>query len=285
MRRTGKTIGVPVDLEDELNHLYGVDLADFVPARTRLATSLRKDGRRVEAERVKELRKPSLSVWTINQLARRQRKDIDLLLDAGHRLAESQRALLTGSGDQEAFEAARKAEREAVKRLVDASRSILAERGSVATLERVTATLRAAAISDDAGPDLARGRLTGDVDGAGFDAFAGIPTSPTSSARTVKKTERGSRGADDGADRERELRQAATARCRDAISRAAAELKAAKERETTVAKQVREAERAERDARELLQRAEQAVGRLRADHHASACAVEAARVKVDEVRQ
>jgi len=79
------------------------------------------------------------------------------------------------------------------------------------------------------------------------------------------------------------LRQAATARCRDAISRAAAELKAAKERETTVAKQVREAERAERDARELLQRAEQAVGRLRPITTRQRCAVEAARVKVDEV--
>ncbi len=82
-REHGKTVGVPVDLEDELDRLYGVPLAEFVGERTRLATALRKEGRRAEAEQVKELRKPSVSVWTVNQLARRHRKDLDLLLDAG----------------------------------------------------------------------------------------------------------------------------------------------------------------------------------------------------------
>jgi len=89
-----ETVGVPVDLEDELDRLYGLDLADFVAERTRLTRALRKEGRRAEAAQVQELRKPSLSVWTINQLARRRRKDLDLLLDAGHRLAMAQRALL-----------------------------------------------------------------------------------------------------------------------------------------------------------------------------------------------
>ncbi len=125
---------MPGDLEDELDRLYGVDLADFVAERTRLTRALRREGRRAEAERVQELRKPSLSVWTGNQIARRRRKDVDLLLDAVHRLAVTQRALLTG-GDQKAFEKARKDEQAALKRLVQAARSILAERASTATLE------------------------------------------------------------------------------------------------------------------------------------------------------
>jgi hypothetical protein len=122
-----ETVGMSVDLEDELDRLYGVELADFVAERTRLARALRKEGRQVEAARVQELRKPSLSVWTVNQLARRRRKDVGLLLDAGHRIAVAQHALLTG-GDQKAFERARKDEQAALKRLVQAARSILAER-------------------------------------------------------------------------------------------------------------------------------------------------------------
>ncbi len=69
-------------------------------ARARLAKAHQKGGPANEAEQVKELRKPSVSVWTVNQLARRHRKDIDLLLDAGHRLAAAQRALLTGGDGQ-----------------------------------------------------------------------------------------------------------------------------------------------------------------------------------------
>ncbi len=58
-----ETVDVPGDLEDELDRLYGVGLADFVAERTRLAGGLRKEGRQAEATRVQELRKPSLSVW------------------------------------------------------------------------------------------------------------------------------------------------------------------------------------------------------------------------------
>lgn len=135
---------------------------------------------------MKELRKPSLSVWTVNQLARTRRKEIDLLLDAGHRLAGAQRALLSG-GSRESFEQASSAEREALTRLSLAARAILGDRGSTQTLERVTATLRAAAVSDAARPDLARGRLTSDVDLAGFDALTGSPATPTNPVKAQPK--------------------------------------------------------------------------------------------------
>ena len=206
--KTVKLLGVPVDLEDELDHLYGVELAEFVSERTRVATALRKEGRRAEAEQVKELRKPSVSVWTVNQLARRHRKDLDLLLDAGNRLAAAQRALLTG-GNRQAFEQAGNDEREALNRLSTRARSILTERGSTTTLERLTSTLRAAAVSDAARPDLARGRLTSDVDPAGFGAFtvdlATVATPP-------KPKTRPERPDDDQAKQEQAKRQEATKR-------------------------------------------------------------------------
>ena len=270
---------MPLDLDDELNRLYGVELAEFVPERNRLATSLRKEGRRVEAERVKELRKPSPSVWTVNQLARTQRKEIDLLLDAGHRLVESQRALLSGSGGQEAFDAARKTERVALKRLVEAARAILAERASPSTLERVASTLRAAAVSEEARPDLARGRLTSDVEPAGFEAFAGLLPA---GAAPAKPRARPQRAPGASAEQKEAERQAAK---RDAIKRATAELRTAEERETTAAKQLREAERAEREAREQLEQVEQTVEHLRAERESAARALEKARSKLAEERR
>ena len=64
------TPGFAPDLEDEVDRLYGLPLEEFTPARNELAKRLRKDGRKAEAARVGELAKPSLALWTVNQLAR-----------------------------------------------------------------------------------------------------------------------------------------------------------------------------------------------------------------------
>ena len=270
---------MPVDLEEELDRLYGEELSEFVRARTRLASALRKEGRRTEAEQVKELRKPSVSVWTVNQLARRHRKDIDLLLDAGHRLAAAQRALLTGDGGAVIPSPASKAEREALTQLSAQARSILAERGSTATLERVISTLRAAALSDTARADLARGRLTDDVDPAGFEAFTDGPTTVVAppKPRPPKPA--------DGGQAKRALAQRQEAAKQAAINRARAELKSASERETKIAKQLRDLERAERAVRTEFERVERAAKHALADHHAAASAVEAARAKLEEAER
>jgi hypothetical protein len=272
-------VGVPVDLEDELDRLYGVPLAEFVAERTRLATALRKEGRRAEAEQVKELRKPSVSVWTVNQLARRDRKDLDLLLDAGTRLAAAQRALLTG-GDKKAFEQASNDEREALNRLSKKAQSILAERGSTATLERVNSTLRAAAVSETARPDLARGRLVSDVDPTGFEAFTG---SPATVAPPPKPKARPDDTTEDKAKRLQDERLEAARRA--AINKARAKLKSARERSARLAKKLRDLENAERAARTELERVRRKVECARADHQAAASAVEAAHAKLEEAER
>ena len=275
-------MGVPVDLEHELDRLYGVELAEFVGERTRLAGTLRKEGRRAEAEQVKALRKPcpASRLDRLTNSRTRRRRDVDLLLDAGHRLATAQRALLAG-GDRQAFERAGRAEREALKRLSEAARSILAERGSTATLERVTSTLRAAAVSDAARHELARGRLTNDVDPAGFEAFTGGPTSFAMSAKPKARPDRAA--ADHRAKREQADRQEAAKRA--AVTRARAELKSARERETRLAKKLRDLERAEQAAGGALEQAERAAERARVDHEAASSAVEAARAKLKQAER
>ena len=156
------------DLESDLDRLYGVELDQFVRERDALARELREAGRKAEAARVKELRKPAISAWAVNQLTRRNRKDVDLLLDAGHRLREAQKQTFAGEG-QRAFEQAREIERKALRRLTAAAEEILGRgRGGV---QRAVATMRAAAVSDEGRELLARGRLDSDVEPAGLDLF------------------------------------------------------------------------------------------------------------------
>ena len=118
-----------LDLDAAVDELYGADPDEFTARRNELAKELRAEGRRAAAEQVKDLRKPSLAAWAVNQLARRNRREIDLLLDAGHRAREGQRGLL-GGADRSGLEQALQAERKALQALHSAARRVLRERGS-----------------------------------------------------------------------------------------------------------------------------------------------------------
>jgi hypothetical protein len=259
---------VPIDLETGLDTLYSVPLDEFVQQRNRLARALRKDGRRAEAAGVQELRKPSLATWTVNRLARTRRKDVDLLLDASHRLASAQRGLLSAGG-KAAFAAARKREQSALERLVTEAESILGERASPGVLERVRTTLRAAAASDEARADLARGRLTTELALPGFEAMGGVHAAAAprekSPARKGKK--------DAAAERQ------ATSRAQ-AVERAQAELELAEDAEAGVARRVRQAEQAVKAAQRTLETAVAEADRLRGEHEAARTAVEVARSRL-----
>ncbi len=271
-----------VDVEAGVDRLFGVDLGEFVRERTELVRALRAEGRRAEAASVEELRKPALSVWTVNQLARRCRNEVDLLLDAGHRMVTAQRALAPGEGRQ-AFDEARERLRTALNNLVDEARAILAERASTATLERVATTLRAAATSDEARPDLARGRLTGDLEPAGFEALAGslpVRRRPGSVGATTKR--RASAGTPEARERERADRENAARR--EALEAARAELKVAREREASAARALRDAERAAHAANKEAERAEREADRLRHERKLASEAVQAARAKIERLR-
>ena len=159
-------------LDDALDELYGAPLDEFVSERKRLARKLGGD----EGKQLAALRKPSVPAWVLNQLARRERRDVDLLLDAGHRLRQAQEGVLRGE-ERKAFEQARATETDALKRLAKAAERLLRDaRGSAAagTLGRVEEALRTAAITEDGRELLARGRFTEPPQASGFEAFAGI---------------------------------------------------------------------------------------------------------------
>lgn len=176
------------NLEEELDRLYTLEPDSFVAQRERLARGLRKAGQREEAEQVKRLRKPTLSAWTINQLARQERRDIDLLLDAGHRLREAQQGLLAGE-DRTSLDEARRTQRDALASLRQAARRILGEAGrggNEAVLDRTMGTLQAAAVLSEGRELLARGRLTGDLEATGFELLAPFAEEVSSKQESAK---------------------------------------------------------------------------------------------------
>jgi hypothetical protein len=154
------------------DELFGLPPDEFVAARDDLARRLKREGDAAAAARVKELRRPPLSAWAVNRLAREQASALDLLLAAGERLRAAHQAALAGEGPAELRTAA-KAEREAVAGLVETALELLREAGhptSDATRDRVAATLHAAAASPEAAELVRHGRLTADLDPSGFGA-------------------------------------------------------------------------------------------------------------------
>ena len=72
-----------------------------IAARNELARLLKSEGSAPAAEEVKQLAKPNVAAWTINQLSRQHKDAVKFLLDAAARLRKAQeRALQSGrSGD------------------------------------------------------------------------------------------------------------------------------------------------------------------------------------------
>jgi hypothetical protein len=246
--------------DEELDRLYGAPLGDFVTVRNELARELRAEGRKDAADEVAALKKPAVAVWVVNQLARRHRRDVDLLLDVGHRLRAAHGETDPGKA-RKAFDSAREAEREALGKLTKAATGLLKEEqgsASQAMLDRIVSTLRAAAVTEEGRELLARGRLTDELTTTGFDLAAGLtPKGPTPRAKRTKDDVAAARAALDEA----------KARQRDAEGRA------------------RDAEREVDGARRALRSAEAALEKAQAEAAEAASAAEAATAELDRVKR
>ena len=176
-----------MDLDDALNELYDAAPEEFVAERKRLAKQLKADGHKADAGHVAKLRKPTVAAWALNRLARDHRRDIDLLLDSGHRLRAAQARVLRGEA-REMFEQAQRTERETIGRLVRGADQLLGERGGASStvLEQVAASLHAAAVSEQGREILAAGQFTEPLTLEGFDAVAGLAPPPSKRAAKPK---------------------------------------------------------------------------------------------------
>ena len=177
----------------DVDDLYGLPLDRFVPERTALARSLRKDGKRDDATEVAGLRKPSVAAWAVNQLLRTQRKAIDELLEAGDGLRSAQDDVLAGRGDARSLRAAVERERLAVQELTDSARGLLSSEGhelSDTIVERVSDTLHAAALDDDARAQVNGGRLERELRHVGLGGLGALSGEGSPAPRAEKRAEK-----------------------------------------------------------------------------------------------
>jgi hypothetical protein len=254
--------------------LYGVARDRFVAERNALARALRADGRREDAQRVAKLGKPTLAVWTVNQLARRDAGAIDELFAAGDQLADAQRELLAGAGDRETLRAAGQRERAAVDALVTAARAVIGAAGdpaSPAALGRIADTLHAAALEPEVQPLVRNGRLDRELRHVGLGDAQ--PGNRSGTGRDAGRRSGGSRAGDtEQRDRHRQAERERERARLEALRDAETEARHASER---AADDVRRAERDRDRAAAALDDADRALATARdhareaAEHHRS----------------
>src|SRR5262245_17570409 len=151
-------------LDDDLDALFRLPLAEFIKARTTLAARLKKDGRTTEADQVKAIAKPSISVWTVNQLYWQHRPQFDELISAGQRF---RRAHTSRSAKPAELNEALESRRDALNHLSDLAGALLTKAGhnpSLDTLRRIATTLEAMSAYAALPEGQAVGRLTRDLD-------------------------------------------------------------------------------------------------------------------------
>jgi hypothetical protein len=196
--------GLPIDAatEEALDRLYAAPPDRFTAERDALAKSLKATDKAAAAA-VKALRRPPVTAWALNQVARDHAADLSALFDADAELSRSQRE---GAGRDALAEAAR-ARREIIGRLVAAATRTLAEAGhpdSPANRDRIAQTLTAVAVDAEGRDALARGRLTGDLTpGSLWETGFPAEAAPGSAGRPGEPDEAA------GAERRRELQRKA----------------------------------------------------------------------------
>lgn len=165
-------------LDTEVDALFQRPLAEFISARNTLAARLRKEGRAVDAERVKALVKPSTPAWAVNQLFWENPKAFDRLVAVTERVRRAQTGLaknadLAGLLDEK---------KGMIAELMTRASTILAASGHGASpdvMRRISATLESLAVWGRAKGGPQAGRLTADLDPPGFEALTAFMSGRT----------------------------------------------------------------------------------------------------------
>jgi hypothetical protein len=206
-----------MSIETEIDRLYQLPPGEFTAARNALAKRAGGD-----APRVRQLTKPPLAAWAVNQLYWSDRKAYDTLIEAAETLRATHKAVLGGRrGD---LRGAGREHEAAVERALKATLAILAESGhpvTDATRQAVAQTLRALPSAEPPG------RLSRSLQPGGFEMLAGITVSrgaratPPTAKEAKPQNERAAKptAADTRADKEKqkekEAREEATAASRE----------------------------------------------------------------------
>jgi hypothetical protein len=153
-------------LDVKIDDLYQQPLDAFTAARNALAKSLTG----ADAQRVRQLAKPAVVPWAVNQVYWRARATYDRLIKSGERLRKAQIAALEGRSAD--IGAASDAHRRAVTEAVAEAERIATAAGSRPGTDALARTFEALSLAP--APPESPGRLTEPLQLAGFEALAGI---------------------------------------------------------------------------------------------------------------
>ena len=301
-KRDGNRSGTRDKVEDEIDALFRLPLAEFTGARNTLAARLKKEGRSNEADRVKLLGKPSVSAWAVNQLYWDHRDAFDeLIATSKHFRPAASRLAGRVAGMRDSLDA----RRGALTNLSELAEELFRGAGHNPTpdmMRRVVTTLESlsayALLPDGPTP----GRLTHDVDPPSFESLALLMSGggrvEETSAASWKSGASTKPKAPSSADVRRieEFRQKKIAAAKTALQEAKKSLTDARAEaqslEATQKKanaEVKEAEKYRREAESLLEKAtskyDDAVQRVKdveAEIREAAEAVEDAKRTVEE---
>jgi hypothetical protein len=235
--------------DQEIDRLFQLPLNEFTAARNALAKTVGKDG-----AAIRELSRPPLAAWAVNQLYWQDRDAYDALIDAATEMRRTHKAVIEGKrGD---LRTAGREHEIALEAALKSTVSLLKESGNPvtdATRQSILNTLRA--LPSDEPP----GRLTKTLAPGGFEMLAGVTP-----AAAAKRPAPG-----------RDQRASARPGPRDTDANRARE--AAQQREKRAA-----AERAVRDADQKARRAEFEAARAARDAAKATRRLEEARKALDE---
>src|ERR1700730_6084897 len=122
-KETDAKVDMKGKLEDDVDALFRLPLAEFTTARNTLAARLKKSGRGDDAVLVKALAKPSISAWAVNQVYWNHREAFDRLIASGEHFHKARSSRPGGklAGMREALDA----RHEALTQLSDLATSLL----------------------------------------------------------------------------------------------------------------------------------------------------------------
>jgi hypothetical protein len=248
---------------DELDGLYAVRPQEFTQARRALVQRLKEAGKPAEAREAERRRRPSVALWVVNQLARRDPDAVREFVDAAQTTMRAQR---TGRSEL-AVSTAR--QHEAMQRLSHQAKALLAELGRAVSPElgrRMSWTLLGAAVDPHTRARLRQGTL--DVEHSAPD-LAALGTTRAAAASTGRGTPSRASSRRRAAVRARRARSTAKRLAREAARQGRA---------------VETSARAVNAMRERLQRAEAALARRQAQAERAREQAERARDEAEKGR-
>ncbi|MGW3247296.1 hypothetical protein [Streptomyces sp. NPDC001070] len=267
----------PADLDAVADELYGLPPAEFTAARNRYAQAAKKAGDRALSDQIAALRKPTVSAWASNLLARERQEEVGPLQQLGEALRRAHREL-----DGEQLRRLNRQQRELVYALSRQAKQLAAEAGqplSDQTVREVEETLHAVLADPEAGEAFAEGRLTkqlaATVDLTGQPTIATGKTRPRPAPvrdlpRRPAKKKMPARG--------RAAEQAAEAARDEERARSEAELQRRRE-------EVEQAERQAREAEQEAQARDEDAAAAQEDLDAADRERDAAQARLDELRE